>query len=43
MNRTSQLRSAQRVRSSEEIPDCFADELRRYDDPIWRHARYRRI
>lgn len=32
MTRTSQPRSAQRVRSSAEIPDPIADELRRYDD-----------
>jgi len=34
MNRTSPPRSAQRVRSSVEIPDPIADELRRYDDHL---------
>ena len=34
MNRTSPPRSAQRVRSSAEIPDAVADELRRYDDHL---------
>ena len=34
MNRTSPPRSAQRVRSSAEIPDPIADELRRYDDHL---------
>ena len=34
MNRTSPPRSAQRVRSSAEIPDPVADELRRYDDHL---------
>lgn len=34
MNRTSPPRSAQRVRSSKEIPDPVADELRRYDDHL---------
>ncbi len=34
MNRTSPPRSAQRARSSEEIPDPVADELRRYDDHL---------
>ncbi|MGB5467696.1 MAG: hypothetical protein WBM84_16610 [Sedimenticolaceae bacterium] len=34
MNRTSPPRSAQRVRSCEEIPDPVADELRRYDDHL---------
>jgi site-specific recombinase XerC len=34
MNRTSSHRSAQRVRSSAEIPDPVADELRRYDDNL---------
>ncbi len=32
MNRASPPRSAQRVRSSAEIPDPIVDELRRYDD-----------
>lgn len=32
MNRTTPPRSAQRVRSSAEIPGPIADELRRYDD-----------
>ena len=32
MNRISPPRSAQRVRSSAEIHDAIADELRRYDD-----------
>ena len=32
MNRISPPRSAQRVRSSAEIPETIADELRRYDD-----------
>ena len=34
MNRSSPPRSAQRARSSEEIPDLVADELRRYDDHL---------
>jgi len=34
MNRTSSPRSAQRVRSSAEIPTPVADELRRYDDHL---------
>ena len=34
MNRTSPPRSAQRVRSSAEIPDHVADELQRYDDHL---------
>ena len=34
MNRTSPPRSAQRVRSSAEIPDPVADELCRYDDHL---------
>lgn len=34
MNRTSPPRSAQRARSSAEIPDLVADELRRYDDHL---------
>ncbi|CAI10632.1 putative integrase (plasmid) [Aromatoleum aromaticum EbN1] len=34
MNRTSPSRSAQRVRSSAEIPAPIADELRRYDDHL---------
>lgn len=34
MNRTSPPRSAQRVRSSAQIPDPIADELRRYDDHL---------
>lgn len=34
MNRTSPPRSAQRVRSSAEIPDPVSDELRRYDDHL---------
>ena len=34
MNRISPPRSAQRVRSSAELPDAIADELRRYDDHL---------
>ena len=34
MTRTSPPRSAQHVRSSAEIPDPIADELRRYDDHL---------
>lgn len=34
MSRTTPPRSAQRVRSSAEIPDPIADELRRYDDHL---------
>ncbi|MGB5454339.1 MAG: integrase, partial [Sedimenticolaceae bacterium] len=34
MNRISPPRSAQHVRSSEEIPIAVADELRRYDDHL---------
>ena len=34
MNQTSPPRSARRVRSSEEISDPVADELRRYDDHL---------
>ena len=34
MNRTTPPRSAQHVRSSAEIPDPIADELRRYDDHL---------
>ena len=34
MNRISPARSAQRVRSSAEIPDPIADELRRYDEHL---------
>jgi len=34
MNRTSPPRSAQRVRSSTEMSDPVADELRRYDDHL---------
>jgi len=32
MNRISPARSTQRARSSAEIPDAIADELRRYDE-----------
>jgi len=39
MNRTSPPRNVQRVRSSKEIPDPVADELRWYYDPIWGHTR----
>ena len=34
MNRISPPRSAQRVRSSAELPDAIADELRRYNDHL---------